>query len=598
MSEEITEKAGISRLEKNVFILMFEFVAFIVCIMFWSTFRMIDNLQPGLLPQGLADAMLYGFIITLIVVIIHGIYLLFLALILKRDEEIKELSKRSYKLDVYIIPKKKVTMKTSVRRSVKPLPIADSKEQATRILGSTMMRYICRKLVQKEVPVEFKLDMIFKDIKKHEYWGDFQPINEEDNLQAYADEVGESQEMIRFLDSAEAMSDKMIDEIFQSDQATLDAHSTDNINAGPKEFIKNFLSNQKKIFNQLKKEAADLHKEEFEAQELEDADIERKDAKKDESKDDKTDESIKKDKFLDQKKKKESRRKKYEEFIYGTEESKDLRNFARFEGLIDDMMDRIENVVDYFSLHEEVDLQPFIYFFDEPISVDNEMSFKEAVSINKGERKILGELGDLFGESEPKAAIIWKPYSQEDNEKMIWKYNEALDDYVKSFQVEGDYFYLGSAAGIPILLDIMSVDKLQAFYDARFTIAGLNNLKLMGLTFLLIALAERWDRRNQTEERNILYSQVSDLQQQINTKEITTYLRNLSKEVKDRKSEYQVAPTKIDISFVIPFILGLLIGIILTFVIIQSNPSLLNNSLNNSSNSNSILGVIRNFIKL
>jgi hypothetical protein len=218
---------------------------------------------------------------------------------------------------------------------------------------------------------------------------------------------------------------------------------------------------------------------------------------------------------------------------------------------------------------KDAPLQAFIYFFEDTLHIDSEMGFRD-VALTSDEKNIIGELGDLFGSAEPKAAIIWKPYDQADSERQTYKYNEMLNDYVRSFVVEGQYFYMGSIAGVPILLDILAVDQLQMFYNARFDLAGLNNLKLNSLTFLLIALAERWDRRKQTETRNELYSKVTQFQSEMGEKQITEFLRGVKSDIHAKKTEFTVLPKKVDLSFWLSFILGGLVIGILMFAMIKA----------------------------
>jgi len=508
MSEILGERAGISRLEKNIFILMFEFIGFVVVIMFWAMARMLRSFRADLMSEGLITTLMWAFIIFISIIGLHSVYLIFLSVVLRRDEEIKELSSRSYKLNIFIIPKKRVTLRTKAIRSMKPYPISTTIEQVKRIVDSTMLRYICRKLVQEELPSDFKLDMIFKTLKGKEYWGDIRKVADNDMYSIVPEDAEDGEgvgdpDMLEFTDRTEEMADRMVQEVFDDDAKVLSKFKNQNIYVGPKAQVMNFI-----------------------------------------------------EKFR-------------ERFVAGGKATK----LDRIKKIFNLMITDIEAVVDKFSETDDLELQPFLYLFDEPVKIDKEMSFKEVDLLTSEERNILGELGDMFGTAEPKAAIIWKPYHQEENERKIWKYNEVLNDYIPSYIVEGNYFYLGSVAGVPILLDILSIEQLQAFYDARFSVADLNNLKLNALTFLLVALAERWDRRKQTEERNILYSKVAELQSELNSKQVYDFLSHIKKDVQEKKSDYQILPKKIDLSFVVIFLLGLFLGVLLTILFTQIRTS-------------------------
>jgi len=198
--------------------------------------------------------------------------------------------------------------------------------------------------------------------------------------------------------------------------------------------------------------------------------------------------------------------------------------------------------------------------FDEPLAIDKEMSFRDLQELSSKEIEAITELDKLFGGLEPKAAIIWRPDKESDKERRIWKFNDALQDYVPSYIVEMDLFYLGSIAGIPILLDILTPDHLDAFYEARIAIAEINNLKLKSLTFLLIALSEQWDRMHQSGDRKEMYSKVSQLQQDMNAKMIKSFITSLKDNVEDKKREFQFIPKKVDLTHFFIGFLGLVVG--------------------------------------
>ena len=164
MPETIGERVGVSRLEKNVFIVMFELIGFIISIMSWSFSNSLNEIKPDLNLGSTITFWMIVFLSVTGILTIHGVYLAFLSIILKRDEEIKELSSRTYKLVTYIVPKKRIVLTTHSKRTMQPYPVNQSEEQTRRLLSSSMIHYICQKLIQDELPTEFNLDLIFKSL--------------------------------------------------------------------------------------------------------------------------------------------------------------------------------------------------------------------------------------------------------------------------------------------------------------------------------------------------------------------------------------------------------------------------------------------------
>jgi hypothetical protein len=489
---EVEEHAGVSRLERNVFIVLFELMGFIISVMMYIFSNSLNTLKPGFVSSVAVSGMLVFLIGVSIVMGIHVVYLTFLTLILKRDEEIKELSTRMYKLNTWIVPKKKVVLKTFSNRTMQPTQITQSQDQTVKILASSMIKYICRKLIQNELPTDFNLELVFKTLKDPSYWGsiDFNPNKTKDP-------DGLMDDRKEFVDASERMADEMIEESFQHDSDKIAEVGSRSVEVGPRDLIVKFIENQKNKY--LNKPV--------------------------------------------------------------------VNNILDMGATMLSLLTVLEEFVKQYESKDD-QLEAFIYFFDETLSIDNEMGFKESnITLNPVEQKALGELDELLGKSEPKAAIIWKPYAQSDPERKIYKYNKVLDDYIKSFVVEGYYFFMGSVAGVPILLDILCVDKLQKFYDARFDLSGLNNLKLNALTFLLVALAERWDRRTQSENKNELYAKLTQQQADLSDKQIKNFLTSLRDDIKQTSKDYNIIPKKIDLTFWFAFGLGALLAIVICLLI-------------------------------
>lgn len=480
MSEIFGEKAGISRLEKNIFVIFGEMMFFVVFLMLWLFSKTMAEMEAVMFSPGMITFLLIGFLISCLIMTVHIFYLAYLWIVLVRDEKIKELSTRMYRFETFIVPRKKITLRSYSKRTMQPTPMVQAREQTERLINSAMIKYICRKLQQRELPTEFNLDLIFKSLQKNIHWGEPNDLTK-----------AEEKEMYEIVEEAEKLADDLVVESFEFDSQIMQKIGKNLVNVGPREVINAFLLYYKKKFTSPK------HDNIFNA--------------------------------------------------------------------IQTVAETSEELVKKYSQPPgtKKELYPFIYFFEQKIMIDNKMGFKDLSlrnGIGKKDRKVINEINTLFGASDPKSVIIWRPYDQSDPERKIYKFNEIINDYIPSYVVEGTYFFMGSVAGIPILLDILSIEQLKNYYDARFDLAGLNNLKLDALTFLLVALAERWDRRNQTEKRNDLYSKVTQFQTELATKQIDTFLKEAKEEVKNRKSDITFIPKKLDLTFWIAFTLGFLLA--------------------------------------
>lgn len=518
---------GMSRVDKHLFLVLFEFIGFIMTYMVSSMLNMSMTYGFGDY-QDLIDVLKTTSWGILGLLIIHVIYMVFLSFVVKKDEEIKELNIINQKLKCYFLPGKSIILNGVRRRDVKPVEIYGIAEHTERLLSSSMIRYICRKLIQNELPTEYKLDLIFKKIQGGKYFGDLagdldqdlleeeDDLNEDIDSEEETDEIDDNDENIskqlnpddqdypkeslveqkvkfvekgkqKFIDQAEKLADDLVNEIFKSDEEILRSKGSKEIISGPKEKI---------------------------------------------------------EKFLDQ-------------FLEENDPPKELREACE---LIREHAKKVKNLVRQFSLEsQKTDLKAYLYLFDKPISLDQGLGFKNEISLQSQESEVVSELNELFGELEPKAIIIWKPYNQDEIETKTWKFSSILNNYIRSYRIDGTYFYMGSVSGIPILLDILALDQMQFYYNARFTVKSLNNLKLNALTFLLVALAERWDRRKEAEDRNALYSRVMDFQSKLSANQISSFLEDMKKEIKTRKTEYQM-PKKTDLTFWVGFILGIAIS--------------------------------------
>jgi len=160
----------------------------------------------------------------------------------------------------------------------------------------------------------------------------------------------------------------------------------------------------------------------------------------------------------------------------------------------------------------------------------------------------------------PKSIIIYQPEGVEDLERDSVEYSEQLDEAVPSFETDGTYFYLGSAAGIPMLLDLIAIEKLGEFYKFRVKLSDFNRLRVKSLTYIILALLDKDNRQRDVAERNEVMKQLSEFNSELINQEFKSKLMFFERMHNNPHRNVNVLPKTLDVSHYTVMILGFVIA--------------------------------------
>jgi hypothetical protein len=150
------------------------------------------------------------------------------------------------------------------------------------------------------------------------------------------------------------------------------------------------------------------------------------------------------------------------------------------------------------------------------------------------------EFEELIQAYAPKSVIIWQPEGVDELVRESTEYIPEMDTSVESFAIEGTYFYLGSAAGIPMLLDLISLDRIQDLYHMRIKLGNIHSLRLTSLIYIIMSLIDKSHRQKDTEMRTEIQRQTSEFNTELIQQQFMVKMGEIKAE---HQNPYEDKPT-------------------------------------------------------